>query len=231
MLPGRKERWQRDPRAGVLVIVAGLGIVGFVALAAVILLAPAFVRFDVAASSGIRSIDLPGLTTFAIIMTRLGDFWPMFVLTVATGALLYVRGRRTSSLTLMLTVLSGTIVGQIMKILFSRARPALGVARIAIPATYSFPSGHALSSLLYFGSLVLFILLNEKRLKFALFESALCLLAALAIAFSRVYLGVHYLGDVLGSWLLGVGWLALAVIVSARWGAGSDAERTAAHAR
>jgi membrane-associated phospholipid phosphatase len=37
----------------------------------------------------------------------------------------------------------------------------------------------------------------------------------------RVYLGVHFLGDVIGSWLLGAGLLAVMVLVSARWGAGS----------
>ena len=41
------------------------------------------------------------------------------------------------------------------------------------------------------------------------------------VGLSRVYLGVHYLGDVVGSWLLGAGWLAVVVLVSARWGASS----------
>jgi undecaprenyl-diphosphatase len=103
-------------------------------------------------------------------------------------------------------------------------RPALEVARLPLPDTYSFPSGHALSSLLFFGSVGFLIVLHERRLGRAAVGVALCVLAALSIAFSRVYLGVHYLGDVIGSWLLGTGLIALVVLVSARWGAGSDGD-------
>lgn len=222
MLPGRKDRWQRDPRAGMLVIVAGIALAGFVLLAVALMLAPAFVRLDIAASAAIRSITLPGLVAFAIVMTDIGNFWPMFGLTVIAGALLYARGRRTSALTLLLTQLSGTLFGELMKVVFGRLRPALSVARIPIPRSYSFPSGHALSSLLLFGMLAILVLLHEKRLRRSLFAAGLCLLVPIAIGLSRVYLGVHFLGDVLGSWFLGTGWLALAVIVSARWGAGSE---------
>lgn len=221
MLPGRRDSWQRDPRTGAFVIVAGVGMVGFLALAAAIVLAPAFVRFDLAVSAAIRSIQAPGLEEFATWATRVGDFWPMVVLTALSGVLLWSRGRRTSAITLVLTVLTGTVVGQVMKLLFQRVRPALDVARIPIPDTYSFPSGHALTSLLFFGSVAFLIMLHQKSLRRAAVQVAACLFAAIAIAMSRVYLGVHYLGDVAGSWLLGAGLLAVMVMVSARWGASS----------
>jgi undecaprenyl-diphosphatase len=224
MLPGRQERWQRDPRTGLLVIVAGVGIVGFVALAAAILLAPAFVRFDMAASEAIRGLQLPGLEPLARVATRVGDFWPMMLLTALSAGWLWLRGRRTSAVTLALAVLLGTGVGAVLKLVFARVRPALEFARIPLPETYSFPSGHALSSLLFFGSVAFLVLLHEKGLRRAAVSVALCVLAALSIAFARVYLGVHYLGDVVGSWLLGAGLLALVVIVSARWGAGSSGD-------
>jgi undecaprenyl-diphosphatase len=224
MLPGRQDRWQHAPRAGVVVIVAGVALVGFVALAVAIALAPAFVRFDLAASSAIRSLYAPWAVSIAEFVTRIGDFWPMVALTGLTGLVLWLRGRHTSGLTLVLAVLSGTIFGSVLKLLFMRVRPALDMARIPIPDTYSFPSGHALASVLYFGSLVLLIMLHEKSLRRAAAASALCVLAALAISMSRVYLGVHYLGDVVGSWLLGIAWLALVVLVSARWGAGSTGD-------
>lgn len=228
MLPGKRDRWQRDPRSGVLVIMAGAGIVGFIAVAVAILLAPAFVRFDLAASEAIRGFEAPGLETFATWVTRVGDLWPMVILTALAGGLFWVRGRRTSAVTLVVTVLLGTVVGQVLKLAFQRVRPALEVARIPIPETYSFPSGHALTSLLFFGSLAFLVMLHERSLRRAVVEVALCIAAALAIAMARVYLGVHYLGDVVGSWLLGMGLLALMVIVSARWGASSgDGEATA----
>lgn len=222
MLPGRQERRQRDPRVGILVIVAGVAFTSFIALGIALLAFPAWIQFDLAASASIRSIDLPGLRAFCTLVSRVGDFWPMVVLTGAAAALLYGRGNRTSAITLVLAVLSGAAFGAVLKLLFARARPALEVARIPLPETYSFPSGHALASLLFFGTLAFLVLLHEKRLPRAITEAVLCMIAALTIALARVYLGVHYLGDIVGSWLLGAGWLSVVVLVSARWGASSQ---------
>lgn len=224
MLARVHDRWQRDPRPGALVIVAGVAIAGFIALAAAIMLAPAFVRFDLAVTEAIRSLRVPGLEQAAIAVTSLADFWPMTLFTGLTGLFLYLQGRRTSAITLVLAVLSGSLFGSLMKLVFVRVRPALDAVPIPIPDTYSFPSGHALTSVLFFGSLVLLIMLHERNLRHSVYASALCVFAALSISMSRVYLGVHYIGDVVGSWLLGIAWLALVVVISARWGAGSEAE-------
>lgn len=224
MLPGRQERWQRDPRVGVLVIVAGIAFVAFVALGVALLVAPAFIRFDMTVSAAIRSIDLPGLEPFATFATRVGNFWPMVAMTALVALVLYARGMRTSAATLALAVLSGSAFGAVLKLLFARLRPALEVARIPLPETYSFPSGHALTSLLFFGTVAFLLMLHERHLKRAVVATVLCVLAALTIAFARVYLGVHYLGDIVGSWLLGAAWLAVVVMVSARWGASSPDE-------
>ncbi len=205
-----------------LVVVAFSALAAFVALGLALIIAPAWIQFDIAVSEAIRSIDLPGLEAFARFATRLGDFWPMVILTVGTAMLFWARGNRTSAATLVIGVLSGSAFGVLLKLLFARLRPALEVARIPIPETYSFPSGHALASLLFFGSLAFLVILHERSLRRALIATALCVLAALTIAMARVYLGVHYLGDVVGSWLLGASWLAAVVLVSARWGAGSS---------
>lgn len=221
MLPGRQERWQRDPRVGVLVIVAGIATAAFIALGVALLVAPAFIRLDMSVSAAIRSIELPGLEPFAVFATRVGDFWPMVAMTAVVSFLLFVRGKKTSAATLALAVLSGSAFGAVLKLVFARVRPALEVARIPLPETYSFPSGHALTSLLFFGTVAFLLMLHERHLKRAAAAAVLCVLAALTIALARVYLGVHYLGDVVGSWLLGAAWLAVVVMVSARWGASS----------
>lgn len=228
MLAGVHDRWQRDPRPGVLVIVAGVAVACFIALAAAIALAPAFVEFDLALTRAIRALEIPGLEAAAIAITSLANFWPMSVFTVLTGGLLFVQGRRTSAITLVLAVLSGSLFGSLMKLVFVRMRPALDAVPVPIPDTYSFPSGHALTSVLFFGSLVILIMLHGRSLRRSVYASAVCVFAALSISLSRVYLGVHYIGDVVGSWLLGIAWLALVVLVSARWGAGSEVETVTA---
>jgi len=221
-LRNRRDPWQRDPRPGVLVMVAGILLLAFVALGMALAFAPAFIRFDAAASETIRSIPWPWLESVARAATWLGSFWPMTTLTVGTGIALWALGRRTSATTLVVTVALGSLLGSILKLLFGRLRPALEVARIALPGSYSFPSGHALSSLLFFGSVAFLIMVHVRSLRVATLGAGLCALAVFSIGMGRVYLGVHFLGDVIGSWLLGAGLLAVMVLVSARWGAGSD---------
>lgn len=223
MLPGRQDRWRRDPRAGVLVIVAGLGLAGFIALTAALLLAPTFMEIDGAISAAIRGIDVPGLEVVARAATAVGDVWPMAALTALTTAVLWVRGRRVEAFMVVVAVLGGALVGAALKQVFMRLRPALDIARIPLPESYSFPSGHALASFLYFGSLAFVALIDVGRLSRAVAIVAGCTVAAFTIALSRVYLGVHFLGDVVGAWLLGFAWLSAVVLVSARWGAGSTA--------
>ena len=218
----RRDSWQRDPRPGASVVVAGGLLLAFVALGVALVFAPAFIRFDAAVSETIRSVTWPWVESVARAATWLGGFWPMATLTVGTGIALWVRGRRTSATTLVLTVALGSLLGSLLKLLFGRLRPALEVARIALPESYSFPSGHALSSLLFFGSVAFLIVLHVRSLRAVTAGVGLCGLAVFSIGMGRVYLGVHFLGDVIGSWLLGAGLLAVMVMVSARWGAGSE---------
>lgn len=214
-----RDSWQRDPLPGMLVIVVGVLLAGFLALGLALHLAPAFERMDVALSADIRALTWPWLEPTARAASWLGDFSRMAALTLATGCALWFGGRRTSAATLVLTVGVGSALGAGLKLLFGRVRPALEVARIAPPESYSFPSGHALSSLLFFGCVAFLIILHVKSLKRALAAAGLCGLAAFMIAISRVYLGVHYFGDIVGAWLLGFGLLTVMVLVSARWGA------------
>ena len=220
MLPGRQEHWRRDPRAGILVIVAGIGLAGFIALTAALLLAPAFMEADAVMSAAIRGIEAPGLESFARVVTAAGDFWPVAALTALTSAVFWARRRRVEAVMMVVAVLGGVLVGAGLKQVFMRLRPAFEVARIPLPESYSFPSGHALASFLYFGSLAFVALIDVRRLSRAVAIVAGCTVAASSVALSRVYLGVHYLGDIVGAWLLGLVWLSAVLMVSARWGAG-----------
>ena len=220
MLPGKRDAWRGDPRIGIQVLVAGAAFAGFLALGGAILLAPALVRLDVAVSSAIRSLSLPGLHALAVVATTLGGFWPVAVLTGATAGVLWWRGRRIEAVFILVAVFGGELVGVAFKEVFMRVRPAIEGTRIPMPESYSFPSGHALAGMLYFASLAFVTLIDERRLRISVAVVAGCVAAAITIALSRVYLGVHYLGDIVGAWLLGSAWLALVALVFARFAAG-----------
>ena len=220
MPPGRGESWRRDPRAGVLVILAGVAAASLALLVAAILLAPAFVELDMVVSALVRDIAWPWVLPLARGATWVGSFWPMAVITVGTVLVLMRIGRRPEAITMLVAVIGGTLLGQLMKLLVERARPALDLARIPPLDSYSFPSGHALSSFLYLACLAFIILIDEQRLGRAVAVIVACVAAGFAIALSRVYLGVHYVGDIVGGWLLGSAWLSFVVLISAYWGAG-----------
>jgi len=133
---------------------------------------------------------------------------------------LWAKGRRAEALLVIVTVAVGVALGYGVKLAVQRVRPALEHARIAIPGTYAFPSGHALASMLYFGIVGFVVMLTERRLKLSALVIGACLAITVLVGLSRVYLGVHYLGDVVGAWLLGAAWLAIMVLVGASWGAG-----------
>jgi undecaprenyl-diphosphatase len=205
------DSWRRDMRPRVFAVVFSAAIVLLVLLLAGVILSPALGRFDEQLSAVIRSLRTPALTTVAIWITTIANTATMVVLVPLTALVLWVLGRHSGAIVLLVTVVAGRLLGTLIQVLVHRARP-IGVALIALPTSYSFPSGHALAAALFFGALS-FITLGEARnpvLRYGL----VTLFSALAvvIGLSRVYLGVHYLGDVLAGWLLGSAVVVVAIL-------------------
>ncbi|TQS46391.1 phosphatase PAP2 family protein [Cryptosporangium phraense] len=134
--------------------------------------------------------------------------------TVAALWLLSVDRPRLAFWTLM-TTWGGALLGVVLKVVVTRARPTLPDA-VAHADGYSFPSGHALGA--FVGCAVLLLLwLDLARPSRAWIGWALAGLTTLAVCFSRVGLGVHYLSDVVGGCLVGLGWTAATTIVFQLW--------------
>jgi undecaprenyl-diphosphatase len=95
-----------------------------------------------------------------------------------------------------------------MKQGFRRERPFFEDP-LATASSFSFPSGHALVSLAVYGSIALVIARHTSDRRIATAVVALALVWILAIGFSRLYLGVHFLSDVVAGYAAGAAWLAL----------------------
>jgi undecaprenyl-diphosphatase len=74
----------------------------------------------------------------------------------------------------------------------------------------SFPSGHALTSMVAFG-LALVLVLPMLSGRWRILATVTAALLVLAVGFSRLILGVHYVSDVIGGWIIGIAWLLIAV--------------------
>lgn len=141
----------------------------------------------------------PVLTEILIFITHLGD--TTMIISIALVLLLISRTRKRYGVSVAITTLFATLTNTWLKLIFMRERP--DILRLIDIGNYSFPSGHAMVNAALYGTLILLVYQNvkNKTLKYSLLS--LFTLVIFLIGFSRVYLGVHYITDVLGGWILG----------------------------
>jgi undecaprenyl-diphosphatase len=141
--------------------------------------------------------------------------------------LLYQRGY-TEAAALSTVVLGGNFLNFCLKHLIQRGRPVYDDPIFSLP-TYSFPSGHAMASTVFYGLLAIYASVNARQRYAAHVAVGGAVLMVALVCFSRVYLGLHYLSDVMGGMTEGIAWLALSLtalhyIRRREAGAGVDAD-------
>jgi membrane-associated phospholipid phosphatase len=145
-------------------------------------------------------------------ITRLGNFITLFAVTLVAVVIFWRRRERIDAAFVALAALGAQVLSTGMKLGFRRDRPFFPDP-LATESTFSFPSGHALVSLAVYGSIALVLARRlTSRIQRALLLGATALLV-IAIGFSRLYLGVHFLSDVLAGYAAGAAWLAFLYVV------------------
>ena len=136
------------------------------------------------------------LTEMFKFITLFGDWYFPVIIILLISILIK---EKKYSIILGINYLSSFILSFLTKIIVSRPRPLN-----SIPDQYSFPSGHTLTSIAFYIMLYYLIskTINNKTFKNSLLVLIIILL--ILIAFSRIYLGVHYLSDVIGGIILGI---------------------------
>ncbi|KQQ45714.1 hypothetical protein ASF61_18735 [Duganella sp. Leaf126] len=134
----------------------------------------------------------------------------MLVLVAVFGYVLWRRGQRYWLLALGVTVLPGMMLNVLLKQVFQRSRPYFDEPLVTL-TTYSFPSGHTAAATLFYGLLACYIMIACKGWSVRLATALCCLLMIFLVAFSRVYLGAHYLSDVLAAMASSAAWLAICI--------------------
>lgn len=205
----------------------GLAMTAVLALAALLAWTFAGLTQDVVAGDGTVRYD-PGVTAFAIehrtgwltvIMrnvTWLGSSW-LLVPVLAALTLVAVRRGRPDWAVLAYpwaAYLGAVVLYGLVKPLVARTRPPSG-EMIGVASGFSFPSGHSTQAVATWGMLALVLLAaRPARARAALVAGAVAV--ALLVGASRVYLGAHWLTDVLGGYTLGACWLAVLVALRLR---------------
>lgn len=168
----------------------------------------------------------PWATAVFNVVTELGSAWFVITLIVAVTALLVVQRRSWSDVLVVPVSSAGAaLIVTFIKLAIARPRPTVGEI-VATASGFSFPSGHSAQAVACYGALAWLIAHVTATRRSTILAWTAATVLAILIGFSRLYLGVHWVSDVIGGWVLGAAWLTVtlsAVVAGHRW---SDTSRT-----
>ncbi|MGB3760147.1 MAG: phosphatase PAP2 family protein [Rivularia sp. (in: cyanobacteria)] len=166
-------------------------------------------EFDIAILQSIYKLHTPLLNQIMTGITFLGNGSTLIYLSSIVMIFLLVSKKFVSAFTLVIVTSGGIGLNVWLKNIFSRVRPALW-ERIVDVNSFSFPSGHAMVSLIVYGFIGYLLIANFRSWSSVfLFFTALIILA---IGFSRLYLGVHWPTDIIAGYAAGLVWLISCIL-------------------
>ncbi|MFC7448119.1 phosphatase PAP2 family protein [Rhodococcus daqingensis] len=175
-------------------------------------------QIDQSVLDSVLDIRTPWLTDVVTVITNLGGTVASWVITSVIVLALLARRHRAEALLVGGAMFTGQLVMSLLKLAFGRARPP-EPERLVVEVTHSFPSGHAMMSSILVcvvGAVIVRLAGSPAwsrrsapdRWRTPMLFAGLALWT-LAIGLSRVYLGAHWLTDVIAGWLFGAAWAGL----------------------
>jgi undecaprenyl-diphosphatase len=168
-------------------------------------------EIDAGAHTWAKHTRTNGATAFFTTMTLIGTPVGLSVIVAIALAILLLRGRFRWAMYLAFTSFVGALLNLELKTWFARTRPDLTEA-LRRAHGYSFPSGHAMGSTIVFGALAYLAFRVVSRWRWRSAAIAFAASMSVAIAASRVYLGVHWISDVGAGIAAGLIWLATCTV-------------------
>jgi membrane-associated phospholipid phosphatase len=170
---------------------------------------------DLAIFDRLQSLVKPSLNRFMLFVTEIGRHTilvPANILLILY--FLFIRRQSWFSVRVAAIALSSLVLMLILKNLFGRKRPLSPLLKAA--RGLSFPSGHAIMSVSFFGLIIYILLHTVDDTIVRTILVALAIVLILLIGFSRVYLRVHYTSDVIAGFIIGLIWLCISLWVVGR---------------
>lgn len=146
------------------------------------------------------------LTSIFKIVTFFGSFIGIVLICIF---LIFIIKDLKKLIWLYTTIISSTLINNIVKIIIARPRPLL--EHLVEETTYSFPSGHAMATLTFYGAIIFLIWQSNISKKLKRIFTFLLMVLIILIGFSRIYLNVHHLSDILGGYLFSIIIINLAI--------------------
>jgi undecaprenyl-diphosphatase len=187
---------------GVLVAIAGT--IGFAALAEVV--REGYTQhFDTAVLRWLGAHHTPTLTTIMTEVTPLGTGVVVLTVVGITTAFLWHTEHKHSARMLLAATAGNILLNNVLKLFFDRARPSVFEWETHA-ASSSFPSGHAMSATVVYGTVAYLLARLQKHRWARAITLLLAVIMVALICLTRLYLGVHYPSDVLGGIIVGLAW-------------------------
>ena len=168
--------------------------------------------FDDAVMRWIGQHQYPALQSVMLEITALGTGTVVAMIVFVAGMFLWLNKHKHSAVLLIVATLGGMVLDTLLKIGFNRPRPQIFTWGTHA-ASSSFPSGHAMSSIIVYGTVA--YLAARLQQNTASRVATMCLAGAIIVAIgaSRLYLGVHYPSDVLAGLIIGLAWAGFCMAV------------------
>ncbi|QDP40363.1 phosphatase PAP2 family protein [Radiobacillus deserti] len=168
-------------------------------------------RFDTVLIEALKTIETDVLDFIMLIITELGSVWFLTTCSIIVILLLWFRGKDNFGImAFLIAIAGGGIITRVLKEFYGRGRPTINPEIDAVG--FSFPSGHSMGSLIFYGFMIYFLLKSRisKQFKTILSFFSSCLI--ILIGFSRIYLGAHFPSDVIAGYLAGTVWMLICII-------------------
>lgn len=144
-------------------------------------------------------------------ITLLGKWQIVISSAIVFSAILWLWRKKIYLIPFWIMLIGSSLSNSLGKLAFHRVRPDVA---FYIEDTFSFPSGHATISVAFYGFLAYILFRQFKKWKYKINALFLGIIIIFAIGLSRLYLGVHFLSDVWGGYLLGALWLLIGITIS-----------------
>lgn len=166
---------------------------------------------DESLSQAVYAYRNPSLTQIMIIISLLGADIAVLIAGIVTVGLAWKKHKHEAIL--FITVLAiGLFINVLLKMIFQRPRPEFDPL-LDLSSSYSFPSGHAMNSFIFYSILAYFVYHFTKNKVLSIAAVVLALILIFLIGLSRVYLGVHYPSDVLAGYIAGLFVFVTAIVL------------------
>ena len=144
------------------------------------------------------------LTTIMKLITNLSSAYVLIF--ISLGTLIFIKNKKIG-LCISSNLVISTILNQLLKYIIQRPRP--DGYRLISETGYSFPSGHSMVSMAFYGFIIYLIWKMVKNKKIKYISCGILSILIPLIGFSRIYLGVHYASDVVGGFAISIAYLML----------------------